>query len=129
MNDWLNKRLGNVGLNAEWWSSAWPLDGAPPDGVYAGHRFIVDNEDGTYDLVARWSQGSGEDDSMTLRTLTTQEEVAEIVRLRGESVELTIRLDGLRHRDLLDLAKGKRKGETPRRLLALAIDAARSAGR
>ena len=119
MNGWLNKRLTNVGLTADWWSSAWSLDG-PPSG--APQRFLVDNEDGTYDVVLRSPRGDDGHEDETLARGLQGSEVEEVVLLRSRSVTLTIQLDGLRHRDLLGL-RGRRGAEdAARRFLALAID-------
>lgn len=73
---WLDARYGgHVGLNADWAVRAWPLQPHDPREGYAGERFVIDEEDGTWSVVSRVSDEDSGDD---IRVLMTTESVDEL---------------------------------------------------
>lgn len=121
----LTSRFSNVGLNAEWAASAWAIDGNPRSGVYTGERFVVDEEDGTYALVARRTNGES-DEFVTLARITTTQELETILARVSRRVTLTIEIDELLFAEI-EAAKPKRQSvEThAARWLRLAVASSR----
>ena len=50
----LDDRYTRCGLNADWSVSAWHVSGSSEPNLHTGDRYIIDCEDGYFELVERW---------------------------------------------------------------------------
>ena len=81
---WLDGRYGShVGLNADWSIRAWPLQPHDPREGYAGERFVVDEEDGTWSVVSRVSDEESGDDIRVLVEVDTLDDLRRWLDAQG----------------------------------------------